>query len=341
VVKSDNNHSGTPLAFTAMDAGPLIWHRSPESLDRSQPAVCIAAFEGWNDAGEAASRTIRRLADLWNAIPLASIDPEEFVDFSSTRPMVERIDGNRVIKWPATEILLGSLPTGQPALFIVGPEPQLRWRTYCSVIGQVLEAAGVNLVVALGALLTDVPHTRATRITRTASTVALAARYGFTVSKYEGPTGIVGVLADACLQFNINAISLWASVPHYLPGSQAPRAALSLIEAVGTFFDFPLSPIELHVEAAEFDRQINDVVEGDEDMRRYVDQLEERFDSGDDEFDDDDDDLLLLDDDDDDDDPISPDDFVANGKLIDDSGKPLSGDALAAELEQFLRERDS
>jgi hypothetical protein len=327
--------------LSVMETGPLIWHRAPESLDRSQPAVCIAAFEGWNDAGEAASRTIRRLAELWNAVPLASVDPEEFVDFSSTRPTVERQSGNRIVNWPATEILSGVLPTGRPVIFIVGPEPQLRWRTYCSVIGQVLEAAGVNLVMLLGGLLTDVPHTRPTRISRTASTVVLAQRFGFTVSKYEGPTGILGVLADACLQFNIDAVSLWASVPHYLPGSQAPRAALSLIESVGAFFDFPLSPIELHVEAAEFDRQINDVVEGDEDMRRYVDQLEERFDSGDDEFDDDEDVLLLDDDDEDVDDSLSPEDFVANGKLIDDSGKPLSGDELAAELEQFLRERDS
>jgi hypothetical protein len=339
----DTGGSRTPLAFTAMNAGPLIWHRSPESLDRSQPAVCIAAFEGWNDAGEAASRTLRRLAALWDAVPLASIDPEEFVDFSVTRPTVERKDGNRTVTWPATEILLGSMPSGQPVVFVVGPEPQLRWRTYCCVIGEVLEAAGVNLAMLLGALLTDVPHTRPTRITRSAATQSLADRFGFSVSKYEGPTGIVGVLADACQHLRINVVSLWASVPHYLPGSQAPRAALSLIESVGLFFDFPLSPIELHVEAAEFDRQINDVVEGDEDMRRYVDQLEERYDSGDDEFDDDDD-IVMLDDDDDDDDDVdalSPDDFVANGKLIDDTGKPLSGDALAAELEQFLRERDS
>jgi proteasome assembly chaperone (PAC2) family protein len=337
-VKFGNRRPATPVAFVGMDAGPLIWHRSPDSLDRSQPAVCLAAFEGWNDAGEAASGTVRRLAEHWNAVPLASIDPEEFVDFSSTRPSVERIAGNRVIKWPATEILLGLLPSGQPALFIIGPEPQLRWRTYCSIIGQVLEAVGVNFVMLLGGLLTDVPHTRPTRITRTTSTIPLAERFGFSVSKYEGPTGIVGVFADACQQFSIDAVSFWASVPHYLPGSQAPRAALALIEAVGDFFEFPLSPIELHVEASEFDRQINEVVEADEDMRRYVDQLEERFDSGDDELDDDEDIVLI---DDEEDDALSPDDFVANGKLIDESGKPLSGDALAAELEQFLRERDS
>ncbi len=340
----DNGRGLAPLAFPAMNAGPLIWHRSPETLDRSQPAICIAAFEGWNDAGEAASRTVRRLSALWGAVPLATIDPEEFVDFSNTRPMVERVDGNRTIKWPATELLVGSLPGGQPVVFIVGPEPQLKWRTFCSLIGEVLEAAGVNLMLLLGGLLTDVHHTRPTRITRTTSHQALAAQYGFTVSKYEGPTGIVGVLADACHHCSINAVSMWASVPHYLPGSTAPRAALSLIEAVGSFFDFPLSPIELHVEAAEFDRQINDVVEGDDDMRRYVDQLEERYDDGDDELDEDD--ILLLDDDgndddDDDSDSLSSEDFVANGSLIDDTGKPLSGDALAAELEQFLRDRDS
>ncbi len=328
-----------------MNAGSLVWHRDPPVPEGGRPALCLAAFDGWNDAGEAASRTVRRLAELWQATPLASIDPEDFIDFSSTRPMVERRGGDRVVRWPSIEISLGTSPAGQPVLFVVGPEPQLRWRTFCSMLGEVFGTAGVDMVLLLGALLTDVPHTRPTRISQTAATQALAGKHGFTVSRYEGPTGIVGVLADACQQFGIEAVSMWASVPHYLPGSQAPRAALALIEAVGLFLEFPVSPLELHVEAAEFDRQINDVVEGDEDMRRYVSQLEERFDLGD--LGDDDDD----DDDDDDvgdvsDEAVLPselpsDDVVVNGSLTDATGRPLTGDVLAAELEQFLRERDS
>jgi hypothetical protein len=322
-----------------MNAGSLVWHREPPPLSPERPAVCVAGFDGWNDAGEAASRTVRRLAELWNATPLASIDPEDFVDFSTHRPLVERRAGERFIRWPAIDILLGASPSGQPMLFVVGPEPQLRWRTFCSILGDVLAAVGVELVVLLGALLTDVPHTRPTRITQTAGSQALADKYGFTMSRYEGPTGIVGVLADACRQFQIDSVSMWASVPHYLPGSQAPRAALSLIEAVGDFLDFPLSPLELHVEAAEFDRQINDVVESDEDMRRYVAQLEERFDSGDDDDDEEDDESDELDMADE---AVLPaDDIVVNGSLTDAAGAPLTGDALAAELEQFLRERDS
>ncbi len=315
-----------------------MWHRDPPLVDGSRSAICLAAFDGWNDAGEAATRTVRRLAELWQAVPLATIDPEEFVDFSATRPMVERRGGERVVQWPSTEIMLGTSPAGQPVLFVVGPEPQLRWRTFCSLLGEAFSAVGVDMALLLGALLTDVPHTRPTRISQTAATQALADKHGFTVSRYEGPTGIVGVLADACGQFGIEAVSMWASVPHYLPGSQAPRAALALIEAVGLFLEFPVSPLELHVEAADFDRQINDVVDGDDDMRRYVSQLEERFDLGEDDEDDDDDD----DDIDVTEDTVLPsDDVVVNGSLTDATGRPLTGDALAAELEQFLRERDS
>jgi PAC2 family len=325
----------------ASQDGPLLWHQEPDTLDHNAPALCIAAFDGWNDAGEAATRTVRRLASLWKAELLAEIDPEEFVDFSNTRPMVERKEGNRIIKWPATEVFRGVTPTGQPVIFVVGPEPQLKWRTFCSVLGRVFEATNVEMTILLGALLTDVPHTRPTRINMTASTQEMAGRFDVTVSRYEGPTGIVGVLADACQQFGIPTISMWASVPHYLPGTTAPRSALALIEAVGNFLEFPLSPLELHVESAAFDRQINEVVDADDDMRRYVSQLEERFDDGDDDEEDDDD----LDEDDidmtEDDSLLSADDVLVNGSLTDATGRPISGDALAAELEQFLRDRDS
>jgi predicted ATP-grasp superfamily ATP-dependent carboligase len=225
-------------------------------------------------------------------------------------------------------------------VFVVGPEPQFKWRTFCAMLGDVFEATGVQMALLLGALLTDVPHTRPTRITTTAATQELAGRYDVTVSRYEGPTGIVGVLADACQHFGIPAVSMWASVPHYLPGTTAPRSALALIEAVGNFLEFPLSPLELHVESADFDRQINSVVDADDDMRRYVSQLEERFDDGDDDDDEDD-----LDDEDldltEDESLLSADDVLLNGSLTDATGRPLSGDALAAELEQFLRDRDS
>jgi hypothetical protein len=312
------------------------WHVEPTVLDDLTNTVVIGAFEGWNDAGEAATTAVARLIARWRAKPLASIDPEEFIDFSVTRPQVELHAELRQIRWPATNLHLGRMDDGRSVVLLTGPEPQLRWRTYCREVTAILQRANVSVVVLLGALLADVPHTRPTRVTRTAGTRSLAAGYDAALSRYEGPTGIVGVLADACRVAGIDALSIWAAVPHYLPGNQSPRAALAMLEAVGDLFGEAAVPIDLHVEAAAFDRQVGEVVDADDDMRHYVSQLEERFDEGDSDDD--------VDDDDDDDTDAdielrSPDDMLVNGSLTDAEGRPLSGDALAEELERFLRDQ--
>jgi hypothetical protein len=316
------------------------WHLEPAVLDGLTNTVVIAAFDGWNDAGEAATTAVARLVTRWRAKPLASIDPEEFVDFSVSRPHVELHEDQRRIRWPSTDLSLGQMDDGRPVILMTGPEPQLRWRTYCQEVTAILQHGHASVVVLLGALLADVPHTRPTRVTRTAGTKRLAASYEATLSRYEGPTGIVGVLADACRVAGIDALSIWAAVPHYLPGNQSPRAALAMLEAVGDLFGEAAVPIDLHVEAAAFDRQVGEVVDADDDMRHYVSQLEERFDEGDPDDDTDDD----SDDDDDDDSDFgvelrSPDDMLVNGSLTDAEGRPLSGDALAEELERFLRDQ--
>jgi PAC2 family len=313
----------------------LIWLDTAEATlaGDATNTLLVAAFSGWNDAGEAASGAVAQLQRAWNCAPVASIDPEEFFDFSATRPTVELVDGARQISWPTTEVSVGRLPTGRRVVVLTGPEPQLRWRTYCSLVAEVANRCNVTLLVSLGALLADVPHTRPVRVTGTAGSSELATRYGFIASKYEGPTGIVGILNDTFTQQGLDAVSVWAAVPHYLPASVSPRASLALLESLGEFVDAPLSPLELHIEAAEYDRQVREVVDGDDDMARYVAQLEERFDAG--ETDDDDDE-----EDDDDDSPGLPaDDVLVGGSLTDADGRPISGDALAEELEQFLRGR--
>jgi hypothetical protein len=326
--------SGRVVSVDGVDQAPhvsLRWVAAPSVLDDLTETLFVAAFEGWNDAGEAATSAAQRLIERWQAQPLLSIDLEEFVDFSSTRPTVEFHDGTRRIVWPTTALYLGRLDDGRPVIIANGPEPQLRWRMYTQVMLSVLQRANVTLGVLLGALLADVPHTRATRVTRTVANNELAELHDATVSRYEGPTGMVGVLADALGSTGIDAVSVWAAVP----GSHSPRAALAMLDHLGSMLAEVVSPIDLHVEAAAFDRQISEVIDGDEDMRRYVHQLEEQFDAGEDDESDgeqDWDEMALQ---------LSPDDVVINGSLTDAAGKPLTGDDLAEELEQFLRERDS
>jgi hypothetical protein len=333
--------SGSVLVVEGRPADAVRWVGSVERLRACSNVVFVAAFDGWNDAGEAATSAAQRLVECWGTEPLATIDLEVFLDFSSTRPAVELRNGVRHIVWPATTLSLGQLPDGQPVMLATGPEPQLRWRTYTEVILSVLRETSIRVAVLLGSLLADVPHTRPVRITRAAATPEVSEKYEATLSRYEGPTGMVGVLGDAIVADGTDAISVWAAVPHYLPGTHSPRATLALLEHVGSFLGHPIAPIDLHVEAAAFDRQLSEVIESDEDMGRYVQQLEEQFDSGDD------DDLDEASDDADDADdtndeyPRAPEDVVINGSLTDDSGRPLSGDELAAELEQFLRDQGS
>lgn len=294
-----------------MDArDALIEHAHPEL----RSPILIAAFRGWNDAGESASFAASHLARVWAAEKMASIDPEEFYDFQSVRPQVELVDGlTRRITWPANELYSAQLEGDHDVILLVGTEPSHRWRTFAEVIVEVARTHGVKFVVTLGALLADVPHSRPVHITGTAVDLELVERLGLQRSRYEGPTGIVGVLHDAFGKAGIDSASLWAAVPHYLAVTPNPKAAQALVDKATELIGIPASTTELEHATRTYEDRVSDMVATDEDVQAYVQLLEERADERDDE------------------EPVGP---------IDASNLP-SGDALAAELEKFLRERDS
>lgn len=279
--------------------------------------VLVAAFEGWNDAADAATTAVKYLDDRWSARPFAHLDPEEFYDFSTARPQVRLVEGlTREIVWPANTFSAASLPSARrDVALLLGVEPQLRWRTFCEEVLSVARDVGVELVVTLGALLADVPHTRPVQVTGTAADEELVARLGLQRSRYEGPTGIVGVLHDALSRAGIPSASLWAAVPHYVAATPSPKAALALVQRTADLLSSPMAVTDLEIAAASYERQVSEVVESDDDVSAYVRQLEERS----------------LDDDDDDD--------VFDEADFGEVDLP-SGDALAAELERFLRDHD-
>jgi len=242
--------------------------------------VVIAAFEGWNDAGDAATTAARYLIDRWDAELVADVDPEEFYDFTSTRPEVRLDDdGLREIVWPATEIHAGTIPGGdQDVLLIIGTEPQLRWRTYCEQLTAVAQGQGARLCLTLGALLAEVPHTRPTPIVGTAYEPEVVAGLELQPSHYEGPTGIVGVLHDAWRRAGLRSASLWATVPAYVPGAPSPKAALALVERAATMLQTWVPTTDLEIASASYERQVSELVDADEETATYVASLEERHD---------------------------------------------------------------
>ncbi len=244
-----------------------------------QPVV-IAAFEGWNDAGDAATTAARYLVDRWDAELVADIDPEEFYDFTSTRPEVRLDDdGAREIVWPTTEIHAGSIPGAeQDVLVIIGTEPQLRWRTYCGELTEVAQELGARLCLTLGALLAEVPHTRPTPIVGTAYDADVVEGLTLQQSQYEGPTGIVGVLHDAWRQAGLRSASLWATVPAYVPGAPSPKAALALVERAAAMLQTWVPTTDLEIASASYERQVSELVDADEETATYVQSLEERHD---------------------------------------------------------------
>ncbi len=242
--------------------------------------VVIAAFEGWNDAGDAATTAARYLAERWDAEVIADVDPEEFYDFSSTRPQVHLDDdGLREIVWPTTDIYAATLPGGQgDALIILGNEPQLRWRTYSEQLVSVAQAYDARLVLTLGALLAEVPHTRPTTIVGTAYELDSVGGIELQPSTYEGPTGIVGVLHDAMRRAGLRTASLWATVPSYVPGAPSPKAALALIERTAAMLQTWVPTTDLEIASASYERQVSELVDADEETATYVTSLEERHD---------------------------------------------------------------
>jgi proteasome assembly chaperone (PAC2) family protein len=243
--------------------------------------LLVTAFAGWNDAGDAATLALDQLARQWGAKTCATIDPEEFYDFTVTRPAVRHTSGpGRRIEWPRVELLAAEVPdAGHDLLLLRGAEPQLRWRGFCAAVVAMIKATDAELVVILGALLADVPHTRPVRVTGTTTSGELAKRVGLGVPTYEGPTGIVGVLLDALHQAGLPAASLWAAVPHYVHQLPSPKAALALLERSAPLLGVPFDPVALQTAALEYEREVSERVADDDEAAAYVAQLEDAEDS--------------------------------------------------------------
>lgn len=272
--------------------------------------VVLAAFTGWNDAGDAASTALRTLIDSSGARPVAEIDPEVFTDFATVRPVV-RLDEQRrrQIVWPTVGVWAASLP-GADVLLVLGPEPALRWRLFCEQLTGIAERAGATFAITLGALLADVPHTRPTHIIGTASDEALIERFDLERSNYEGPTGIVGVLQHAFSNAGLATASLWAAVPGYAAQVASPKAAIALIERACDMIGTPVPRSDLPARTRDYEAQVGGLIADDDDLQTYVSRLEAIADEM---IDDDVDDALTLDD--------------------------TDPTALTEEIEQFLRER--
>jgi proteasome assembly chaperone (PAC2) family protein len=284
---------------------PLTWDRRPDAL-RAPALIC--AFQGWNDAGEAASSAVSFLGAALGARRFAQIDAEEFYDFQSTRPRIKLTDGiAREIVWPAIEISEALIPRAPRDLVLVqGTEPSMRWRSFTSLIVDLAEALGVQMVVTLGALLADVPHSHPVAITGLASDPALVERLGLQASNYEGPTGIIGVLHSACAGAGIPAASLWASVPHYVAAAPNPKAALALVRKLEGLVGVSVDASELEQAATDYERQVSLAVQSDPDVQAFVERLEQEAES--------------------ERPPLSPEELP-------------SGDLIARDFQRFLRQR--
>ena len=268
--------------------------------------VLISAFRGWNDGGQGASLAGGYLAKTWEAARFAEIEPEGFYDFQATRPHVSLVEGQtRHIDWPENAFYHSSIPgLDRDAVLLLGIEPNLRWRTFTGMIVDLARDLGVEMMITLGSLLADVPHTRPSPVTGGATDPELIERLGLQRSRYEGPTGIVGVLHDACNHANIPSVSLWAAVPHYVSLAPSPRAALALCQRLGDILGTTIEVDELEDASSRYSEQVSEAVASDEETAAYVEELEQR------------------------------------AEMLEDDQELPSGESLAAELTRFLRERD-
>jgi predicted ATP-grasp superfamily ATP-dependent carboligase len=254
-----------------------------DGIGKLTSPVIIAAFEGWNDAGEAASGVINHLILAWQATPVGAINPEDYYDFQVTRPVTEVAEGRteRLI-WPTTRLLAAKQEaTDRDLVLVHGIEPNMRWQGFCSELVTSFSTLGIELVVLLGALLADSPHTRPVPVTAAASDPALAADLRAEPVDYKGPTGIVGVLQHACADAGIPAVSLWASVPHYVAQPPCPKATLALIRGVEDVLDLSLPLADLPQEARAWERGVDELAEQDTEVAEYVRTLEEAKDATD------------------------------------------------------------
>jgi proteasome assembly chaperone (PAC2) family protein len=288
-------------------ARELRIHERPTSLERP---VLIGAFRGWNDGGQAATLAAGYLARLWGAKKFADIDPELFVDFQATRPMVSLEEGRtRRIEWPENTFYRARIPgADRDAILLVGVEPNYRWRTFSEIVTDLARDLGVELAVTLGALVADVPHTRPSPVTGAATDPQLVDELGLQLSRYEGPTGIVGVLLDSCRRVGIPSVSLWAAVPHYVQLAPSPPAAKALCERLAGVLATDIDVTELTEASEEYVEQVSQAVATDTETAGYVEELERRTDSLD---------------------------------WLEESDDLVSGDALAAEITRFLRDREA
>jgi len=268
--------------------------------------VLITAFRGWNDGGQGASLAGGYLAKTWNAARFAEIEPEGFFDFQATRPHVSFVEGaTRRIDWPDNAFYHASIPgLERDAVLMLGIEPNLRWQTFTGLVTGLARELGVELVITLGSLLADVPHTRPSPVTGGATDPALIKELGLQRSRYEGPTGIVGVLHDACGHAGMRSVSLWAAVPHYVSLAPSPRAALALCQRLSDILGTDIDTEELDEAAERYSEQVSEAVASDEETSAYVAELEQR------------------------------------AELIEEEEDIPSGESLAAELTRFLRERE-
>jgi proteasome assembly chaperone (PAC2) family protein len=252
------------------------WRERPELR---RPAL-VCAFKGWNDAGEAASAALGFLADSFDATEVAQIDPEEYYDFTAVRPNVRLSEGQtRLIDWPENSLHAARVPGAERDLLLFqGVEPSLRWRGFCQTLMDIARDLGCDMVITLGALLADVPHTRPVPMTGICSDQSMVQRLGFEQSSYEGPTGIVGVLHHACAQAGFTAVSLWASVPHYVAAAPNPKAALSLIRSFEGVAGVAVDALDLEHSAEDYERQVNAAVATDPDVKNFVERLERTID---------------------------------------------------------------
>jgi proteasome assembly chaperone (PAC2) family protein len=281
-----------------------------ELIVSSRPAlhrpVLLAAFRGWNDGGQGATLGGGYLAKQWEADEFAEIDPENFYDFQAVRPQVSLEEGlTRKLEWPSNSFLHAPIPgLDRDVVILLGVEPNLRWKTYSRLVVELAQELGIELVVTLGSLLADVPHTRPAPVSAAASDPALVAELGVEPSRYEGPTGIVGVLLDGCRQAGISSVSLWAAVPHYVSLAPSPRAALALCRRFGELIGAEIDLDELEQASEEYSAQVSEAVASDAETATYVEELERRVD------------------------------------LMEAAEELPSGESLAAELTRFLRERE-
>ena len=294
------------VAPVSIEPEHVVWSGPKPQLVRP---TLIAAFEGWNDAGDAATTAASHLAGRWGCVPVAEIDPEPFFDFTAARPTIHlNEDKARRIDWPVNEVRVARLDDGgTDAVVLIGTEPQLRWRTFTHQLISLAGLLGVERVITLGALLAEVPHSRDVEVYGAADGEELHDQLSLTPSTYEGPTGIVGVLSSACRDAGYSTASFWSAVPSYMPAAPSPKAALALVNRVCALMGAPVPTFDLEQRAKTYEREITRIVAEDEETAEYVARLEKAWDAG-------------------------------RDRDTDDASLSDDPDRLVAEVEKFLRE---